>query len=51
MAQHLGEFLAFLAYDVEIRKIICTINAIASLNARYRQAVRARGHFPNERPP
>jgi len=42
------EFIPFLDYDVEIRKIICTTNAIESLNARYRRAVRARGHFPNE---
>ena len=42
------EFVPFLDYDVEIRKIICTTNAIESLNARYRRAVRARGHFPNE---
>jgi putative transposase len=42
------EFMPFLEYDVEIRKIICTTNAIESLNARYRRAVRARGHFPNE---
>jgi putative transposase len=35
-------------YDVEIRKIICSTNAIESLNARYRRAVRARGHFPND---
>jgi putative transposase len=42
------EFTPFLDYDVEIRKIICTTNAIESLNARYRRAVRARGHFPTE---
>ena len=42
------EFVPFLDYDVEIRKIICTTNAIESLNARYRRAVRARGHFPTE---
>ncbi|MDR1431600.1 MAG: transposase [Propionibacteriaceae bacterium] len=30
-----------------IRRIICTTNAIESLNARYRRAVNARGHFPN----
>jgi hypothetical protein len=29
-------------------RIICSTNAIESLNARYRRAVRARGHFPNE---
>ncbi|OKL51353.1 IS256 family transposase, partial [Bowdeniella nasicola] len=33
---------------VEIRRVICTTNAIESINARYRRAVRARGHFPNE---
>jgi transposase-like protein len=35
-------------YDVEIRRVICSTNAIESLNARYRRAVRARGHFPTE---
>jgi putative transposase len=43
-----NEFIPFLDYDVEIRRIICTTNAIESLNARYRRAVRARGHFPND---
>ena len=43
-----SEFIPFLDYDVEIRRIICSTNAIESLNARYRRAVRARGHFPNE---
>ena len=38
----------FLDYDTEIRKVICSTNAIESLNARYRRAVRARGHFPAE---
>jgi transposase-like protein len=40
------EFIPFLDYDVEIRRVICSTNAIESLNARYRRAVRARGHFP-----
>ena len=43
-----AEFIPFLDYDVEIRKVICSTNAIESLNARYRRAVRARGHFPTE---
>jgi len=43
-----AEFVPFLAFDVEIRKIICTTNAIESVNARIRRAVKARGHFPNE---
>lgn len=42
------EFIPFLDYDVEIRTVICSTNAIESLNARYRRAVRARGHFPSE---
>jgi putative transposase len=42
------EFIPFLDYDVEIRKIICSTNAIESLNRRYRRAIRARGHFPTD---
>jgi transposase-like protein len=42
------EFTPFLAYDVEIRTVLCSTNAIESLNARYRRAVKARGHFPTE---
>jgi putative transposase len=43
-----SEFIPFLDYDVEIRKVICSTNAIESLNARYRRALKARGHFPTE---
>jgi transposase-like protein len=43
-----AEFIPFLDYPMEIRKMICSTNAIESLNARYRRAIRARGHFPNE---
>jgi putative transposase len=42
------QFIPFLDYDVEIRQVICSTNAIESLNARYRRAVKARGHFPTE---
>jgi transposase-like protein len=42
------EFIPFLAYDVEIRRVLFSTNAIESLNARYRRAVGARGHFPTE---
>jgi putative transposase len=28
--------------------VICSTNAIESLNTRYRRAVKARGHFPTE---
>ncbi|HLT10616.1 MAG TPA: IS256 family transposase [Micromonosporaceae bacterium] len=43
-----AEFVPFLNFDPEIRTIICTTNAIESLNARFRRAVKARGHFPTE---
>jgi transposase-like protein len=42
------EFIPFLDYDIEIRQVLCSTNAIESLNARYRRAVKARGHFPTE---
>jgi putative transposase len=42
------EFIPFLDYDLEIRRVLCSTNAIESLNARYRRAVKARGHFPSE---
>ena len=37
----------FLALPMEIRKLVYTTNAIESLNARFRQATRRRGHFPD----
>jgi putative transposase len=42
------QFIPFLDYDIEIRTMLCSTNAIESLNARYRRAVKARGHFPTE---
>lgn len=42
------EFIPFLAYDVEIRRVLFSTNAIESLHARYRRAVTVRGHFPTE---
>lgn len=43
-----AEFVPFLQFDLEIRTVISTTNAIESINARIRRAVNARGHFPNE---
>src|ERR1700727_2513602 len=40
------EFIPFLDYDIEIRRVICSTNAIESLNARYRRAIQTRGPFP-----
>ncbi len=43
-----AEFVPFLRFDAEIRTVICSTNAIESLNSRFRRSVKARGHFPNE---
>lgn len=43
-----SEFVPFLDYSPDIRRVIYSTNAIESLNARFRRATRARGHFPNE---
>jgi putative transposase len=43
-----AEFVPFLSYSPEIRKVIYSTNAIESMHARFRRAVRVRGHFPNE---
>jgi putative transposase len=42
------DFVPFLAFPVELRQIVYTTNAIESLNARFRKAVRHRGHFPTD---
>jgi transposase-like protein len=43
-----AEFVPFLNFDPEVRAVIYTTNAIESINARIRKAVKARGHFPTE---
>jgi hypothetical protein len=45
-----AEFVPFLAFDREIRTVICATNAIESIDARLRRAVNARGHFPTGLP-
>jgi transposase-like protein len=42
------EFVPFLEFPIELRKVVYTTNAVESLNARFRRAVRHRGHFPTE---
>ncbi|WP_216593690.1 IS256 family transposase [Arsenicicoccus sp. oral taxon 190] len=42
------EFIPFLDYDVEIRRVLFSTNGIESMNARYRRAISVRGHFPTE---
>ncbi len=43
-----AKFVPFLQYDAEIRGSSARQNAIESVNARIRKAVRTRGHFPKE---
>ena len=44
----LTEFVPFLDFPPEVRKLVYTTNGIESLNARFRAALRRRGHFPTE---
>ena len=46
LGERLGGVRALPGHDNEIRTIICTTNAIESIDARLRRAVKARGHFP-----
>lgn len=41
-------FIPFLAFPVEIRKIIYTTNAIESFNYQIRKIIKNRGHFPTD---
>ncbi len=43
-----AEFVPFLDYSPEVRRVIYSTHAIESLPARFRRSTRARGHFPNE---
>jgi putative transposase len=43
-----SEVIPFYAFPDEVRRMIYTTNAIESLNAKLRRAVRARGHFPTD---
>ena len=42
------QVIPFFAFAPEVRTILYTTNAIESLNAQVRKAVRIRGHFPSE---
>jgi transposase-like protein len=41
-------FTPFLAFGPATRRLLCTTNAIESLNYQLRKVTRARGHFPND---
>jgi putative transposase len=46
-----SEVIPFFAFHDDVRRIIHTTNAIESLNAKLRRAVRTRGHFPTDESP
>jgi putative transposase len=41
-------FIPFLAFSPAVRKLLCTTNAIESLNYQLRKVTKARGHFPGD---
>jgi putative transposase len=45
---HWAEFVPFLAFPPEVRRVIYTTNPIESINARLRKVTRNRGQFPSE---
>ncbi len=42
------QFVPFLEFDVAIRKVIYTTNAIESVNFQLRKIIKNRGHFPDD---
>src|SRR6266550_1756883 len=45
---HWTEFVPFLAFPPEVRRVVYTTNLIESMNARLRKVTRNRGQFPSE---
>jgi putative transposase len=45
---HWSEFVPFLAFPPEVRRVVYTTNLIESMNARLRKVTRNRGQFPSE---
>lgn len=44
------EFIPFLDQPPEIRRLVCTTNAVESMNYQLRKVTKTRGHFPNDEP-
>ena len=42
------QFIPFLAFPPELRRIIYTTNSVESLNYQLRKIIKNRGHFPND---
>jgi transposase-like protein len=45
---HWSEFVPFLAFPPQVRRVVYTTNLIESMNARLRKVTRNRGQFPSE---
>lgn len=43
-----NEFIPFLDYPPELRRIVYTTNAIESINFQLRKITKTRGHFPSD---
>ncbi len=43
-----AEFVPFLSYPAELRRMLYTTNAVESLNSQLRKTLRQRGPFPND---
>jgi transposase-like protein len=43
-----NDFVPFLDFPIELRRLVYTTNSIESLNSRFRKAVQHRGHFPTD---
>jgi putative transposase len=42
------QFIPFLAFPPEVRRVIYTTNSIESLNYQMRKVIKTRGQFPND---
>lgn len=45
---HWEKIIPFMAFPIEIRRVIYTTNIVESLNSTLRKSIRNRGHFPTE---
>ncbi|MEI4747806.1 transposase [Rhodococcus erythropolis] len=46
------EFIPFLDCDIDMRRVLFSVNMFEARNVRHHRAVKARGHFPSRlRPP
>ncbi|WP_175920706.1 transposase [Burkholderia latens] len=51
VAQRLGRVIPFFAFPPAVHKVVCTTNAIATINPQLRRIIRTRGTSRPMRPP